>query len=45
MNARRSGRPRSRSRDSPEADPDRGESALQKLDRNWTDLLQELRVL
>ena len=26
-------------------DPDRGESALQKLDRNWTDLLQELRVL
>ncbi|MER2135654.1 MAG: DUF6328 family protein [Arthrobacter sp.] len=26
-------------------DPDRGENALQKLDRNWTDLLQELRVL
>ncbi|MCC3273982.1 DUF6328 family protein [Arthrobacter zhangbolii] len=26
-------------------DPDRGETLLQKLDRNWTDLLQELRVL
>ena len=28
-----------------EDDPARGESALQKLDRNWSDLLQELRVL
>ncbi|MCC9176168.1 MULTISPECIES: DUF6328 family protein [unclassified Arthrobacter] len=28
-----------------ERDPDRGETMLQKLDRNWTDLLQELRVL
>ena len=28
-----------------ERDPDRGETPLQKLDRNWTDLLQELRVL
>ncbi|WP_312180868.1 DUF6328 family protein [Arthrobacter sp.] len=45
MNARRSGGPHRRSRTGPEADPDRGESALQKLDRNWTDLLQELRVL
>ena len=26
-------------------DPERGETLLQKLDRNWTDLLQELRVL
>ena len=45
MIARRSGRPHRRSWAGPEADPDRGESALQKLDRNWTDLLQELRVL
>ena len=28
-----------------ERDPERGETLLQKLDRNWTDLLQELRVL
>ncbi|MCQ1985378.1 DUF6328 family protein [Arthrobacter sp. zg-Y844] len=28
-----------------ERDPDRGETPLQKQDRNWTDLLQELRVL
>lgn len=26
-------------------DPERGETALQRIDRNWTDLLQELRVL
>lgn len=26
-------------------DPDRGESELQRVDRNWVDLLQELRVL
>jgi len=45
MTARRSGRPHGKSWSGPEADPDRGESALQKLDRNWTDLLQELRVL
>ena len=28
-----------------ERDPDRGETLLQRMDRNWTDLLQELRVL
>jgi len=45
MNARRRGRPHGSYRRGPGGDPDRGETALQKLDRNWTDLLQELRVL
>ncbi len=45
MNARRRASPHGSYRPGPEADPGRGETALQKLDRNWSDLLQELRVL
>nr|WP_231713573.1 DUF6328 family protein [Arthrobacter sp. zg-Y916] len=45
VNARRRGRPAGSYRAGPRGDPDRGETALQKLDRNWSDLLQELRVL
>jgi O-antigen/teichoic acid export membrane protein len=31
--------------DQPSRDPDRGETWIERLDRNWSELLQELRVM
>ena len=48
--AERAGQPDNPNHPSPRTDnawdeDQRGETSLQRLDRNWTDLLQELRVI